>query len=507
MKESPKENQLGTASRMLLLVVLLLCALTFVGSFDIGGFTTRRVDLFSDLTRGIVEKEDELPDDELFFAQLPVIPSVDSVAVVAPPVEPPPPAPFPGPADTAAPAPASRSVADSMAYDRAADSVLPPRDIPDSLFRPGAVIPIEDFSPGGVCLGKFYRKLQHIDGLGRPLRIAFLGDSFIEGDILTSDLREFLQSIYGGRGVGFVPLAPIDKYRNTVNIDHDGWKIRSSLYGSHEGRYLINGQCFVPEGTASVSVRTTGQREHATQFDRVSLLYINGGPTVMKYSLRGSDYQEKVLPAKGGLQLTDLRRENMRSAEVRIEQAEEFTGYGLYLHDDTGIYVDNFSLRSSTGMQLLRVSASMLRQLNELVPYDLIVLQYGLNLVEPDRKDYQSYKEAMIRVIERIKEAMPEAGIIVLGIADRNYKSDEGDMVTKIGVLNLIETQRNIAAEAQTAFWNTYLAMGGRNSMRNFVSGNLANKDYTHINYRGGKKIAEAFGKSLLQPLYGTGGE
>lgn len=32
------------------------------------------------------------------------------------------------------------------------------------------------------------------------MRIAFFGDSFVEGDILTADLREKLQLAYGGGG-------------------------------------------------------------------------------------------------------------------------------------------------------------------------------------------------------------------------------------------------------------------------------------------------------------------
>ena len=41
----------------------------------------------------------------------------------------------------------------------------------------------------------------------RPVRIAFFGDSFVEGDILTADLREKLQLAYGGGGTGFAPTS------------------------------------------------------------------------------------------------------------------------------------------------------------------------------------------------------------------------------------------------------------------------------------------------------------
>lgn len=61
---------------------------------------------------------------------------------------------------------------------------------------------------------------------GRPVRIAVLGDSFIEGDIITADLREQLQNLCGGRGVGFVPFAsPLAKFRGTVLHSFSNWDI------------------------------------------------------------------------------------------------------------------------------------------------------------------------------------------------------------------------------------------------------------------------------------------
>lgn len=52
------------------------------------------------------------------------------------------------------------------------------------------------------------------DGL---VRIAVFGDSFIEADIFTADLREMLQKRFGGCGVGFVTITSMTSgYRPTV---------------------------------------------------------------------------------------------------------------------------------------------------------------------------------------------------------------------------------------------------------------------------------------------------
>ena len=74
--------------------------------------------------------------------------------------------------------------------EEADDTTAQPR-LPDSVRLSPTLIPIEDFDTTGHSrLTAFYEKLQKGDA---PVRIAVMGDSFVEGDILSSDLREKLQ--------------------------------------------------------------------------------------------------------------------------------------------------------------------------------------------------------------------------------------------------------------------------------------------------------------------------
>ena len=81
--------------------------------------------------------------------------------------------------------------------EEADDTTAQPR-LPDSVRLSPTLIPIEDFDTTGHSrLTAFYEKLQKGDA---PVRIAVMGDSFVEGDILSSDLREKLQLRFGGSG-------------------------------------------------------------------------------------------------------------------------------------------------------------------------------------------------------------------------------------------------------------------------------------------------------------------
>jgi lysophospholipase L1-like esterase len=61
-------------------------------------------------------------------------------------------------------------------------------------------------------------------------------------------------------------------------------------------------------------------------------------------------------------------------------------------------------------------------------------------------------------------------------------------------------TQRQIAQKTGIAFWDMFEAMGGENSMVKFSEGKppLAAKDYTHLNFKGGRILAGRLVKSLL---------
>lgn len=94
--------------------------------------------------------------------------------------------------------------------------------VPDTVRLNPALVAIEQFAPADSGrLRAFYDTLLYAR---RPVRIAVLGDSFIEGDILTADLREKLQQAYGGGGAGFAPMAsPLTAFRRTIKTQSKGW--------------------------------------------------------------------------------------------------------------------------------------------------------------------------------------------------------------------------------------------------------------------------------------------
>lgn len=368
---------------------------------------------------------------------------------------------------------------------------------------------IEDYSDSTLRgMSPFYEALNRASSDSVPsgdglVRIAVFGDSFIEADILTADLREMLQKRFGGCGVGFVTITSMTSgYRPTVRHSFGGWSSHSvtdSIYFDKK-KQGISGHYFIPRQGATVELR--GQNKYASLLDtcqRASIFFYNKDSVHLAVRVNREAEQKHSFASSGGLQ---QMRVDGRIGAVRwtVDRADSTLFYGLAMDGKKGIILDNFSLRGSSGLSLRGVSQQMMKQFNEQRPYDLIILEYGLNVATERGRNYDNYQKGLLTAIEHLKNSFPQAGLLLLSVGDRDYKTENGDLRTMPGVKNLIRYQQNIAAKSGIAFWNMFEAMGGEGSMAKLVHAkpSMANYDYTHINFRGGKHLAGLLYETLM---------
>lgn len=359
--------------------------------------------------------------------------------------------------------------------------------------------PIEDFSSESDALSRFSKKLTQSD---RSVRVAFLGDSYCEGDIITADLREQLQSLYGGRGVGFIPFAPIDEWRKSVTVKSSGWQTYNAIFTKSIDKSLIwlNNQYYFPTSEAKVSIKFNNTKHFIDSVQRVSLVFRNAGNSRIKTTTNSAHQQLHNLEASNRTQIIDIESHtDINQLELSFEKSEQFIGFGMYANDTTGVYVDNYSLRSANGLRQAWVDQRVSSEITDRYPVDLVILQYGLNVAYPGEKQYNSYRTRMAETIRHLQKTLPQADFLLISVGDRSTKID-GRMQTMDGIEAMVAAQKSIAKETGIAFWSTFEAMGGVNSMVQFVERPypLAAKDYTHINYAGGKFIGTALTNALI---------
>lgn len=363
----------------------------------------------------------------------------------------------------------------------------------------GTLIPIRDYSPGGTMMRAFSLKLGNVPGLHRPLRIGFMGDSFIEGDLLTCDFRELMQNKYGGGGVGFVPItSQVAGFRQTVRHKFNQWK-QSSIVNNKSGAFTISAFHFTPSENSYVEYKGSSNRKHLDRFSRARLLFVSEGRSVIRATVNGQEEFLFNTEPKNVLQEVQLDGD-FQSIRYQISDVEGFRAYGVFLENPTGVSVDNFSVRGNPGTVMSRINPELSRQFGKLSPYDLIVLQYGLNVVQSQVTNYTTYQKQMTAVVNHIKRCFPGVAILIMSVGDRATRSN-GVFVTMPGIRAMVKTQEQVARDCGVMFWNTYEAMRAQGGMSTFVKNGWAAKDYTHISARGGQKIAKALFEAITAPV------
>ena len=494
-------NQCARTFILVGLVVAILLALHFLPQLTIGDQQLRRVNLLSDVLPEV------LPDDLDAMPEIPEIPEVPK-APKAP--EAPPSAPEGATIDSSADKTieAPSGAVKGATIDSSADKTI---EVPSGAVG-GASETILDYSqgqPGGMQ--HFYHALASVSQLGRPVRVAYYGDSFIEGDIFTADLRELLQDRFGGNGVGWVDCASqVHGFRTTVGHTfsgiHEYEVVKRPFNAANQG---IAQRYFTVADGARITYKGSKVRRHLSAWDQAIFYLRSGGGLTLKATFNGDTTVVDSVPGSQNLQAIvrtagwqpgdSLQRpRQMTSASYTVSKAGNSTLlFGVALEPKQGVVVDNFSMRGSAGYTLSQIPAATLAQFAAQRPYDLIVLHFGLNVANSKQGNYSGYTRQMGQAIDHLRQAYPQASILIVSMPDRDQRTAAG-LRTMKGVEQLVAYQQLMASEHAVSFFSLFQAMGGRESMKDLVDRGLANKDYTHINFKGGRYLARFLFDALM---------
>jgi len=365
---------------------------------------------------------------------------------------------------------------------------------------PEGLIPIQNFTDQKFPLDAIFNKLQRTKSGRDKVRVAWFGDSFTDADLVVCDLRDTLQSIFGGNGVGFVPIThEAAFYRRSVELTYGGWITSSVLNRNGSYNFGINGFNYRPDSANFVRFKTSYKYKHTRKFDIFRLFYASQNSSDVRVSLNDSIRQHLILMPSSTPEMISVGTNNIHKVKVNFPRMSGVTVYGASLEDSTGIYIDNFSIKGNSGISLLGIPKSNLMKFDSLLNYDLIVLQFGLNAMTPESRKFTAYMEGMERLANRFKAAFPDTPILMLSVSDRSERNQNGFSTMK-AVKSLLSAQEQFAYNNKLLFWNLFEAMGGENSMPRYVHANppLAGKDYTHLNFDGGKIIGHSLARSIL---------
>lgn len=342
----------------------------------------------------------------------------------------------------------------------------------------------------------FCQKLAEMKaGKRKKVRIAYFGDSMIEGDLLTQTLRQLLQKTFGGSGVGFVPVtSQVSKFRQTVAHSYSGgWK-DDNFKNSNNSRLYLSGHIFHTAGDW-VEMRDNSIIDSSLIIEK-SLIYGNAGANIQIIANGTPIMLENTNMVKRKILFSD------HGYYLKLSVADErLPLYGISFESATGVMVDNFSFRGITGIEYAKISPDFLEAIAKENEYDLIVFQYGVNLLfRPNDRNFSWYARAMLPVVKKIKTAFPTSDFLLVSTADRAFHYG-AEIRSAVGIDSLIKVQASIAWETGSYFYNQFASMGGTNSIVDWArqDPSLANKDYVHPNHRGAEILARYLYEAMMK--------
>ncbi len=376
---------------------------------------------------------------------------------------------------------------------------------PDAKVGKLGVYPI--ITPPG-SLDVFFEALRQTE-LHTPdaqVRVLHYGDSPTTADMITSDVRQLLQTQFGDAGHGYHLIAkPWAWYEHKgISVASEGWQITPANMGPKgpgpfQGRYGLGAVSF--DGAPGSYARFTWTKAPQQRAEISALRQAGGGTlTVMADRVPIGQLHTGTGPTEELFASFDLPA-NTRELQVLVEGGP-VRAFGVDLRRRTPGVI--YSSLGVNGAYISVVSQMMneghwARLLEHAKPH-LVVINYGTNESVYEKFVDTSYEVELREALRRVRAALPKSSILIMSPMDRGLRLSDGTIGTVPALSRVVAIQQRVAAEQKCAFFNTFMAMGGNGTMGEWYSAEprLVGADFIHPMPSGAKIVGNLFYRALL---------
>lgn len=377
---------------------------------------------------------------------------------------------------------------------------------PAVLAKTVGSLAIED--PTGTALDAFYKKLAKTlkKEPGGVTRVLHYGDSVIASDYVSGTMRRRMQQRFGDAGHGFILTANAWEWYFHNDVAHrasDGWSM-SRITGpwTKDGFYGLGGVSFHTQKLATATFGTTGTGDYGRKVSRYDIYYLEQPD--------GGDFQIEIKGKEPERVSTRAADKASRKKSVTVEDgASEMTlrtlgggdvrMFGVVMErEGPGVAYDALGALAGRASLWEQQDATHWKDQMALRDPALIVVQYGTNESEDGGINEPQYQKFLGNLLDKLKQAAPDASILVAAPPDRATKSDDGKLSTAKVIPRLVHFQNKVALEKGVAFWDTFKAMGGEGSMAKWYEKGLCSGDLTHPTPAGASLLGDLMFKSII---------
>ncbi len=350
--------------------------------------------------------------------------------------------------------------------------------------------------------------VQSMKNVGsRKLKVIHFGDSHVQADIFTHEIRTRLQKVFGEGGRGMV-------FPYSAARTHPGSDYTTTFTGLWESAKNVQFQPKLDIGISGVTIKT---------FDKKATFTIRFAPNpqhannkILKIYRKYSEnsYDLKILP--GGVQQSAVYVNTKLNpdkpfVEVELPKASDNLTFYIYQSEknqtffechgisfetpeNQGILYHSVGINGAGFLSILRQNL-MDQQIADMQP-DILVIDLGGN-------DYYAginepmYEYNLRAIINRFKNAAPNSTIIISCSHDL-YRG--GLSIPEVGKAQAIA--KRVAFDTQSVFFDYYNVSGGRYSMLEWHKNNLCQWDRVHLNFPGYKLRGELYANAYLNTYH-----
>lgn len=341
----------------------------------------------------------------------------------------------------------------------------------------------------------------------QKIRIIHYGDSQIEEDRMSNYLRAAMQDTFGGYGVGLIPAIqsiPTSSFKQKCSTSLP----RYLVYGTQsmrmeERNYGPLGQTALLTDTATFSfsrINYSKTRPNTKYFNKITILLdeikrdVNATLTI---------HGQKITKTAhiGDHSIIFNLPDSSTRASIFLNGEALIHGF-MVDGDNVGIQFDNAAMRGCSGTIFTSINSESLNYYYTQNTIPLIIMQFGGNRVPYTKTDKAivSYCEQLTRQIKYLNRISPQSKILFIGPSDMSTNIN-GTMKTYPHLPKLIDSLREMCLNNNVAYWDLYGAMGGENSMTNWVNSNppLAGSDHIHFTYNGSNRASEMLWNGIIK--------
>lgn len=329
-----------------------------------------------------------------------------------------------------------------------------------------------------------------------------IGDSHIQGDYFSGEIRKQLQGFYGNAGQGILfPYALAKSFgpRGTVVKPLGVWIGLKTMTGGLKAPLGLTGYGATTLSSASSLSIEFNEKFNEPQFQKINIWHSADSQSYSPilsnpFQWTGSQFYPSGWGISSYQSTSSTNQFQITLSKIGPNQNHfGFYGFELIPNKQRGVVYHHCGVVGAQFTHLIDKAPWTIEQIQHLKP-DIIIFSFGTNEAYNGKLDTLDYTQQVQAFLHKLSLACPQTAIILTTAPDTRSRNRIPPMQRPVN--NQLKT---IAAREKLTLYDLNAAMGGWGSLHTWYNHQLTISDKLHFNSAGYALQGQLFTLSLMQ--------